>query len=38
MRREALFRQKCRYIKHGAVSWEDELEYALLASEMNNNK
>lgn len=33
MRREAHFRQKCRYVKRGAVRWEDELEYALLANE-----
>lgn len=33
MRREAYFRQKCRYVKNGVVSWEDELEYAILASE-----
>ena len=33
MRREALFRQKCRYVKNGITSWEDELEYAILASE-----
>ncbi len=33
MRREALLLQKCRYIKNGTVSWHDELEYAILASE-----
>ena len=33
MRREALFRQKCRYVKNGITSWVDELEYAILASE-----
>jgi RimJ/RimL family protein N-acetyltransferase len=33
LRLEACLRQKCRYIKQGAVSWHDELEYALLASE-----
>ena len=37
MRREAYYRQKCRYVKHGAVRWEDELEYALLFSEKNEN-
>lgn len=33
MRREAHYRQKCRYIKNGTESWHDELEYAMLASE-----
>ena len=33
MRREACFRKKCRYVKHGIVRWEDELEYAILESE-----
>ena len=33
MRREAHYRQKVRYIKHGIPSWEDELEYAILKSE-----
>ena len=33
LRQEAHFRQKCRYVKNGVVSWEDELEYAVLASE-----
>ena len=33
LRLEAMLRQKCRYTKRGAVSWEDELEYAMLASE-----
>ncbi len=33
MRREAHFRRKCRYVKNRAVSWEDELEYAILADE-----
>lgn len=33
MRLEAHFRQKCRYVKRGVVSFEDELEYAILASE-----
>ena len=33
MRREALLKQKCRYVKNGVTSWRDELEYAILASE-----
>ena len=33
LRLEAWFRRKCPYRKNGALSWEDELEYALLASE-----
>ena len=33
MRLEACLRQKCRYTKKGVISWEDELEYAVLASE-----
>ncbi len=33
MRREALLLKKCRYIKGGITSWEDELEYAILSSE-----
>ena len=33
MRREAYYRQKRRYLKHGAAEWHDELEYALLKSE-----
>jgi len=33
MRREGFFRQKCRYVKGGKVSWEDELEYTILASD-----
>ena len=33
MRREAWLKQKCRYVKHGVTSWQDELEYAMLASE-----
>lgn len=33
MRREAWMLQKCRYVKNGIVSWHDELEYAILASE-----
>ena len=38
LRREAYYRQKCRYVKHGAVFWEDELEYAILASERSTEK
>lgn len=30
LRREALLVEKCRYVKHGIISWHDELEYALL--------
>ena len=33
LRREACLIQKCRYVKNGVVSWHDELEYAMLASE-----
>ena len=33
LRLEAHYRKKCRYVKKGIVSWEDELEYALLAEE-----
>ena len=33
LRQEAWYRQKCRYRKHGVISWEDEMEYAILASE-----
>lgn len=33
MRQEAHYIRKCRYTKNGSVSWEDEVEYALLASE-----
>lgn len=33
LRQEAWFRQKCRYVKDGISRWEDELEYAVLASE-----
>ena len=30
LRLEAHFRQKCRYVKHGESSWQDELQYAIL--------
>ena len=33
MRREAYLKEKCRYVKRGITSWEDELEYAILSSE-----
>ncbi|MCR5090972.1 MAG: GNAT family N-acetyltransferase [Oscillospiraceae bacterium] len=33
LRREALLLEKCRYVKNGVISWHDELEYAMLASE-----
>lgn len=33
MRREAHFIQSCRYVKHGSIMWEDELEYAILKSD-----
>ena len=33
MRREGFFRQKCRYVKGGKISFEDELEYTILASD-----
>ncbi len=38
MRREAYYRQKCRYVKHGTARWEDELEYAILDSEWDARK
>ena len=38
MTREAYLRKKCRYEKQGVVSWEDELEYAILASERRIRK
>ena len=38
MRREAHFRQKCRYVKRGAAHWEDELVYAMPASEWKAGK
>ena len=38
MRREALLLQKCRYVKKGIVSWHDELEYAMLASEYDGEE
>jgi RimJ/RimL family protein N-acetyltransferase len=33
MRREAHYRKKVRYVRHGVPSWEDELEYAILREE-----
>ena len=33
LRLEAHFRQKCRYVKHGESSWQDELQYAILREE-----
>lgn len=33
MRLEAHFRKKCRYVKNGVTSWEDELQYAILREE-----
>ena len=36
LRLEAFLRQKCRYVKHGTVSWHDEVEYAMLVSERKN--
>ena len=38
LRREALLRQKCRYVKKGIVSWHDELEYAMRASEYSGKE
>ena len=35
MRQEALLRQKCRYVKKGIVSWEDELEYAIYSARIS---
>ena len=37
LRLEAYYRKKCRYQKNGVVSWEDELEYALLKKEFQND-
>ena len=34
MRREAHYRQKCKYTKADGIRWEDELEYALLETEV----
>ena len=33
LRREAYFREKCRYTKNGVHFWQDELQYAILSSE-----
>lgn len=33
MRPEGHFREKCRYEKKGKVTWEDEMEYTILASD-----
>ena len=33
LRLEAHFRKKCRYVKNGEVSWQDELQYAILREE-----
>lgn len=33
MRREAHFMQKCKYVKAGVTTWEDEFQYAIVASE-----
>ena len=33
LRREALLKEKCKYVKRGSISWHDELEYAMLARE-----
>lgn len=33
MRRKAHYKEKCRYIKNGIESWQDELEYAILNTE-----
>ena len=38
MRLEAHYIQKVRYVKGGATSWEDELEYALLKEEYMKKK
>ena len=38
LRPEAWFRQKCRYTKRGVISWEDEMEYAILASEWTEKR
>ena len=38
MRLEAHFLKKCRYVKHGAVEWHDELQYALLREEWLQNQ
>ena len=35
-RKEAHFLKRRMYIKHSVVSWEDELEYAILKSEYDN--
>lgn len=33
LRLEAHFRKKCRYVKNGEISWQDELQYAILREE-----
>lgn len=33
LRLEAHFRKKCRYIKNGITTWQDELQYAILREE-----
>ena len=33
MRLEAHFRKKCRYVKGGVTTWQDELQYAILREE-----
>ena len=33
MRREGFYKEKCKYIKDGKISWEDEAAYAILRSE-----
>ncbi len=38
LRRETMLLQKCRYVKTGIVSWHDELEYAMLASEYSEEE
>ena len=33
MQREAHYVQACKYVKHGKIFWEDELEYAIVKTE-----
>lgn len=38
MRREAHFKEKCRYTKNGIHFWQDELQYAILSEEYKKER
>ena len=38
LRLEAHFRKKCRYVKNGVTTWQDELQYAILREEWAENR